>query len=112
MFKFGILTVSDSRSLGNDLSGDTLKQSIEAFGGQVTHRALTTDDEEEIEQKLRELIGKDDVQCVITTGGTGFSQRDVTPEVSKRIIEKDAPGLVFVLMEGSLKKTPMACLSR
>lgn len=111
MFNFAILTISDSRKFSDDVSGDTLAECIKNFGGHLLARDICQDDENNIENSIRGLMGHG-VNCVITTGGTGFSKRDVTPEVTKRIIEKEAPGLVFALMQGSLKITPMAALSR
>ena len=70
------------------------------------------DDQEEIEQILRIWSDVNKVDLVLTSGGTGFSKRDVTPEATRNVIEKEAMGMVIAMMQYSLTKTPMAMLSR
>jgi molybdenum cofactor biosynthesis protein B len=87
-----VLTVSDSRTLANDTSGDTLAARIAAAGHRLTARDLVRDDVDAIEQRLRGWIADATVDVVITTGGTGITGRDVTPEAFERVIEKKIEG--------------------
>jgi molybdenum cofactor biosynthesis protein B len=87
-----ILTVSDTRDLASDRSGDTLAARIEAAGHRLADRAIEKDDAEAIEARLRRWIADPQVDCVITTGGTGITGRDVTPEAFARVLEKEITG--------------------
>jgi molybdenum cofactor biosynthesis protein B len=87
-----ILTVSDTRDLATDRSGDTLATRIEAAGHRLADRAIEKDDAEAIEGQLRHWIADPQVDCVITTGGTGITGRDVTPEAFARVLEKEITG--------------------
>jgi molybdenum cofactor biosynthesis protein B len=87
-----VLTVSDTRTLANDSSGDTLAARIAAAGHVVAERAIVRDDAGEIETKLRGWIADPSVDVVITTGGTGITGRDVTPEAFARVLEKTIEG--------------------
>jgi molybdenum cofactor biosynthesis protein B len=87
-----ILTVSDTRDLATDRSGDTLATRIEAAGHRLADRAIEKDDAEAIEARLRRWIADPQVDCVITTGGTGITGRDVTPEAFARVLEKEITG--------------------
>ena len=87
-----VLTVSDTRSLADDRSGDTLVARIEAAGHRVGARRLERDDAGPIEQVLRGWIADPAIDCVITTGGTGITGRDVTPEAFDRVLEKRIDG--------------------
>ncbi|MFH5925507.1 molybdenum cofactor biosynthesis protein B [Roseomonas xinghualingensis] len=87
-----ILTVSDTRDLASDRSGDTLAARIEAAGHRLAERAICRDDAEAIEGHLRRWIADPQVDCVITTGGTGITGRDVTPEAFARVLEKEITG--------------------
>ena len=86
--KIAVLTVSDTRSLGDDKSGATLVARIEAAGHAVADRAIVPDDVEAIRARLRSWIADPAVDIVITTGGTGFTGRDVTPEAAEPLFEK------------------------
>ncbi len=87
-----VLTVSDTRTAANDTSGDTLVARIQAAGHRVSDRAIEHDDADAIEQRLRRWIGDPEVDVVITTGGTGITGRDVTPEAFDRVMEKRIEG--------------------
>ena len=87
-----VLTVSDTRTLANDTSGDTLVARIEAAGHRVAHRAIERDDSAAIEAHLRRWIADPAIDVVITTGGTGITGRDVTPEAFDRVLEKRIEG--------------------
>lgn len=87
-----VLTVSDTRTLANDTSGETLVQRIVAAGHQVGDRAIELDDAARIETRLRGWIADPAIDVVITTGGTGITGRDVTPEAFERVLEKRIEG--------------------
>ena len=87
-----VLTVSDTRTTANDTSGDTLVQRIEAAGHTLKDRAIERDDTAAIEIRLRRWIDDPAVDVVITTGGTGITGRDVTPEAFDRVLEKRIEG--------------------
>jgi molybdenum cofactor biosynthesis protein B len=87
-----VMTVSDTRSLADDRSGDTLAARIEASGHKVGARLVLRDDADPIERQLRAWIAAPDIHCVITTGGTGITGRDVTPEAFDRVLEKRIDG--------------------
>ena len=87
-----VLTVSDTRSLATDTSGDTLVARIAAAGHVAVHRALERDDAATIERRLRQWIADPAVDVVITTGGTGITGRDVTPEAFERVMDKRIEG--------------------
>ncbi len=87
-----VLTVSDSRTLANDTSGDTLVARIEADGHHLIARELVRDDAALIAAKLTAWIAAPEIDVVITTGGTGLTGRDVTPEAFERVIEKRIEG--------------------
>lgn len=87
-----VLTVSDTRTSANDTSGDTLASRIEAAGHHVAARAIERDDADAIEALLRRWIADKSVDVVITTGGTGITGRDVTPEAFDRVLDKKIEG--------------------
>jgi molybdenum cofactor biosynthesis protein B len=87
-----VLTVSDTRDLSSDRSGETLQARIEAAGHRCIAREILRDEADLIEAQLRAWIADREVDCVITTGGTGITGRDVTPEAFKRVMEKEIEG--------------------
>ena len=87
-----VLTVSDTRSLANDTSGDALAARITAAGHAMVARALERDDTDAIERRLRQWIADPTIDVVITTGGTGITGRDVTPEAFERVMDKRIEG--------------------
>jgi molybdenum cofactor biosynthesis protein B len=90
--RIAVLTVSDTRSAADDRSGDTLVQRIEAAGHILADRAIEKDDAELIAGRLLGWIADPEVDCVISTGGTGVTGRDVTPEAFARVWDKEIPG--------------------
>lgn len=90
--RIAVLTVSDTRGLAEDRSGDTLVQRIEAAGHILADRAILRDDADAIVARLHNWIDDDAVDVVITTGGTGVTGRDVTPEAIERVADKMIPG--------------------
>lgn len=112
--RFGILTLSDRSARGEKLdeSGPALARLIQAEGWSVTKRAVLPDDELEIRSTLRDWADAGEVDVILTTGGSGFAPRDVTPEATRAVIEREAPGLAEAMRSASLKITPHAMLSR
>lgn len=112
--RFGILTLSDRSSRGEraDASGPALARLIEAEGWSVTKQDILPDDESSIRALLITWADSADLDVILTTGGTGFAPRDVTPEATRAIIDRDAPGLAEAMRAASLKVTPHAMLSR
>ena len=109
-----ILTVSDRSATGDrdDVSGLLIKERIEAQGWQVKFYSVIPDEGSEIEKHLIQWSDSGEVDLILTTGGTGFSPRDITPESTLSVIERDVPGIPEVLRQEGLKKTPHAMLSR
>ena len=112
--RFGILTVSDRSSRGEreDASGPALARLIQAEGWSVAEEAILPDEESAIRNILIEWVDNGKFDVILTTGGTGFSPRDVTPEATRAVIQRDAPGLAEAMRAESLKITPHAMLSR
>jgi len=109
-----VLTVSDRSFRGErpDEGGPLVAELLEKAGYLVKKRAVVPDDRPQIETVLRELADAGDVQLLVTTGGTGFSPRDVTPEATVSVCERLAPGIPEAMRYASLKITPRAMLSR
>ena len=109
-----VVTVSDRSFRGErpDISGPVLKQLLEEAGANVVEVMVVPDDPSVIAKALIRLT--DEIRCelIFTTGGTGLSPRDTTPEATKRVIDKDVPGMEEAIRQESLKKTPLAMLSR
>jgi molybdopterin adenylyltransferase len=112
--RFGILTLSDRSARGEraDASGPALAALIKAQGWSVAKLQILPDDEPAIRAALTEWADSGELDVIITTGGTGFAPRDVTPEATRAVIQRDAPGLAEAMRAESLKKTPHAMLSR
>jgi len=90
--RIAVLTVSDSRTLADDRSGDTLVDRLTGAGHELADRAIIRDDTDLIVARLHSWIDDETVDCIITTGGTGVTGRDVTPEALERVAEKTIPG--------------------
>ena len=112
--RFGILTLSDRSARGEraDSSGPALAHLIRAEGWSVAKQSLLPDEESAIREILVNWADSAELDVILTTGGTGFSPRDVTPEATRAIIEREAPGLSEAMRATSLKITPHAMLSR
>jgi molybdenum cofactor synthesis domain-containing protein len=107
-----VLTVSDGVSGGTraDESGDVAEELLRGAGFEAITRSLVSDERALIESRLRELAERH--RLVVTTGGTGFGPRDVTPEATRAVLDREAPGLAELMRAAGLAKTPMASLSR
>jgi molybdenum cofactor synthesis domain-containing protein len=110
--KAAVLTVSDRSSRGEraDASGPALRDALVAIGFSVTLAPPVADERPTIGARLRELAASHDL--VVTTGGTGLSPRDVTPEATRDVIDREAPGFAEEMRRRSVEKTPRAILSR
>lgn len=107
-----VVTVSDSRTEATDVSGVTLVGLLIGIGARIVEKIIASDDLEMLRQTLQELTERDDVNLIVTTGGTGFAERDNTPEATRAVIEKEAPGISEAMRFETAKKTPTAILSR
>jgi molybdopterin adenylyltransferase len=107
-----VITVSDTRTTENDLSGDRLAQLLTAAGADVLVRQIVTDELTPLRETLYALTEREDINLIVTTGGTGFAARDNTPEATRAIIEREAPGLAEAMRRETAAKTPLAMLSR
>lgn len=114
IIRFGLLIVSDRAASGErpDASGPLLVKAIEKQGWQVVKRGILADDLITLRDKLVAWAGMEKIDIILTSGGTGFSPRDITPEASLSVIERPAPGLAEAMRTASLKITPHAMLSR
>jgi molybdenum cofactor synthesis domain-containing protein len=112
-FSAEVLTVSDRCSSGQrpDLSGPALVALLQKEGYEVGSVGLVPDEQDQIEEALKAAVARD-VALVLTTGGTGFSPRDVTPEATIAVCQRMAPGIPEVMRSASLQLTSHACLSR
>src|SRR5215217_1634661 len=109
-----VITASDACSRGEreDTSGVALVQLLIELGAEIVESRILSDDLEPLVQALIEFANRDDVNLIITTGGTGLGPRDNTPEATQRVIEREAPGIAEAIRAESLKATPMAMISR
>lgn len=114
MFKVGIITASDKGSRGEreDLSAAAIREKVTAAGWEVTEYAVVPDERAVIAAKLREFSDEKGLDLILTTGGTGFSPRDVTPEATLDVVERLVPGIPELMRMESYKITPRAVLSR
>jgi len=112
--RIGILTVSDRSSRGErpDASGPVLQKQVIDQGWLVTQMGIIPDDFQALEQMLIKWTDTGDFDVILTTGGTGFSPRDITPEATGAVIERQAPGLAEAMRVASMRITPHAMLSR
>jgi len=109
-----VITVSDRCARGEqeDRSGELLCGLLREAGAEVVAREVLADDLEPLRERLRALADRDDINLVVTTGGTGLSSRDNTPEATRAVVEREVPGLAEAMRAETLKQTPTAMLSR
>lgn len=114
MYRVGILTASDRCAAGEaeDLSTGTIREMVTGMNWEVAVYRTVSDDLEVIIEALIEMADRERVDLIFTTGGTGFSPRDNTPEATKSVIDREVPGIPEVMRMVSLKKTSRAMLSR
>jgi len=109
-----VITASDACAHGEreDASGKLLAQLLAESGAEVVAAEILSDDKEPLTDKLREFSVREDVNLIVTTGGTGLGPRDNTPEATLAVIEREAPGIAEAMRNETLKFTPMAMISR
>jgi molybdopterin adenylyltransferase len=109
-----VITVSDACARGErqDASGEKLVELLMELGAQIVSREVVSDDLSPLTELLKQQSERAEVNLLITTGGTGFGPRDNTPEATKQVIEREAPGLSEAMRAESLKLTPMGMISR
>ncbi len=117
MFKVGILTLSDKGAAGErpDTSGQGLRDTLQAqlaHAFEIIAYEVIPDEQALIEQKLRDWSDRQKLNLILTTGGTGVAPRDVTPDATLAVIQKQVPGMAEAMRAYSLQKTPMAVISR
>ena len=114
MFTAGILTISDKGAVGErqDRSGDVIREILSGMGIHIVNYDIIPDEKELIVEKLVKWADEDALDMLITTGGTGLTPRDVTPEATLAVVDRIVPGFAEAMRVESLKKTPMAMLSR
>ena len=112
--RIGILTSSDRSSRGErpDLSGPALAELVTAQGWTVIHTAIVPDELELLRKTLSTWADSGEIDIILTTGGTGFAPRDITPEATNLVLDRLAPGLAEAMRQESRKVTPHAILSR
>ena len=110
--KAATLTVSDTRRPDNDRSGERLAELLLGAGAEIVERIFVTDDLEHLRNTIYSLAEREDINLIVTTGGTGFGPRDNTPEATRAVIEREAPGMAEAMRRETTVKTPMAMLSR
>lgn len=110
----GVLTISDKASRGErvDTSGAAIAELLSTIGASIERTDVVPDEAPQISDTLRSWADSGELDLIITTGGTGLSPRDVTPEATTEVIERPAPGLGELMRSEGLKHTPMAALSR
>jgi molybdopterin adenylyltransferase len=109
-----VITSSDACSAGEreDASGAALVELLTELGARIVAKEIVNDDLDPLADMLRAYADRADVNLIATTGGTGFGPRDNTPEATRRVIEREAPGLAEAMRMETLKHTPMAMISR
>jgi len=114
MFKVAILTISDRGSKGEreDLSGPLIREMVAGLPAEVIHYEIIPDEKKAIVETLKKSADQLKADLILTTGGTGLSPRDVTPDATLEVIDKEVPGFAEAMRAESLKKTPHAMISR
>ena len=114
MIRVAIITESDSGYVGKrlDVSGEVIREIVETNGYQVVKKMILPDDLDLLSQAMSEISDKNEAELILTTGGTGFSERDSTPEATMKISERNVPGIPEAMRAYSLQLTKRAMLSR
>jgi molybdopterin adenylyltransferase len=114
MFSAGILTISDKGSRGEreDLSGPEIREILDSLPARVEAYEVVPDEEGIIAETLADYADRKRLNLILTTGGTGLSPRDVTPEATRKILDKEVPGLAEAMRAEGIRNTPFAMLSR
>ncbi|MDI6600563.1 MAG: MogA/MoaB family molybdenum cofactor biosynthesis protein [Thermoanaerobacteraceae bacterium] len=114
MIKVGIITISDKGSKGErvDESGPAIREMVSSISGEVLDYIIVPDEVDRIQAEIIRMVDGKHLDLVLTTGGTGLSPRDVTPEATRGVIEKEIPGLTEAMRMKTMEKAPTAILSR
>ncbi len=114
MYRAGILTVSDRGARGEreDTSGKVIAEMLAGVPIEVAAYDIVPDEEDLIAAKIVDFVDRENLDLVITTGGTGVSPRDVTPEATRRVMDREIPGMAEAMRQSSSRQTPHAVLSR
>lgn len=107
-----IVTVSDSRTPNDDHSGDKLAELLSDIEADIVERLIVTDDLGPLRETIYSLTEREDIDLILTTGGTGFGPRDNTPEATRGVIDREAPGIAEAMRRETFSKTKMTMLSR
>jgi len=113
-YRVGVLTISDKASLGKrtDESGETAARILQGEGFEIFRQKIVPDDHRQIADTLVEWVDKEGLSLIVTSGGTGLSPTDITPQAMLEVIDYQVPGMSEAMRAESLKKTPHAMLSR
>jgi molybdopterin adenylyltransferase len=114
MTTLGILTSSDAGSQGlrQDTSGQRIREMLTAQGFEVRRYELVPDEQPVLEDRMRRWADDDGLDLIVTTGGTGLTRRDVTPEATRAVVDREIPGMAEAMRIQTIKYTPLAMLSR
>jgi len=114
MIKIGILTISDKGSRGEreDLSGKVIEEIVKKINGEVKYYQIIPDEKDIIQEELIKAVDNLHLDLILTTGGTGLAKRDITPDATLEVIEKEVSGISEIIRSESFKKTNRAILSR
>lgn len=114
MMRVGVITASDKGYRGerDDTSGDIIREMMGGLGAEVAFNTVVPDEQEEIKKALIQGADEMELDLIITTGGTGVSPRDVTPDATREVIEREIPGFGEAMRMAGLEKTPHAMISR
>ncbi|MBW2040228.1 MAG: MogA/MoaB family molybdenum cofactor biosynthesis protein [Deltaproteobacteria bacterium] len=114
MMRVGVITISDRGYRGErvDTSGEIIREMVQGLDAEVVFSTVVPDEKEEIKEVLLQGADEMGLDLILTTGGTGVSPRDVTPEVTLEVIEREVPGFAEAMRMEGLKKTPHAMISR
>jgi len=114
MIKVGVITISDRGSIGEreDVSGAVIRELVKEWGAQVEMSTVVPDEIEKITEALIKGTDEMHLDLILTTGGTGVSPRDVTPEATRQMLEREIPGIAEAMRSAGMKKTPHAMISR
>jgi molybdopterin adenylyltransferase len=114
MIRVGVITTSDMGYRGEreDTSGDVIREMVQASGAEVAFSTVIPDEQAEIKKMLIQGVDEMGLDLIITTGGTGVSPRDVTPDATREVIEREIPGFAEAMRMAGLQKTPHAMISR
>jgi molybdenum cofactor synthesis domain-containing protein len=112
--RLGVLTLSDSGARGDrvDTSGPAIVELLAPFSPEIIEKAIIPDEPDTIRRTLRAWVGSGRMNLIVTTGGTGLGPRDVTPEATRDVIDREIPGLAELMRAEGLKHTPMAAIGR